>query len=187
MASKQMIYSQEARQNFLQGLSKLARAVKVTMGHQGRRFGPRKSNCPARSRTWARRWSTRSPRPTTRPATARPPRPCSAESDLPKASSYVTAGANPMSLQRGIDRRRRRRQSKPSSDGFQGARARRPPQGRDRLGQRRRGDRRASSPRRSKRSARTAWSTSKKARRWRPSWSSSRACSSTRASSRRTS
>ncbi len=36
MASKQMVYSQEARQQFLEGLTKLARTVKVTMGPTGR-------------------------------------------------------------------------------------------------------------------------------------------------------
>jgi len=43
MASKQMMFSQEARQQFLEGLTKLANAVKVTMGPLGRNVVMQKS------------------------------------------------------------------------------------------------------------------------------------------------
>ena len=43
MASKQMMFSQEARQQFLEGLTKLANAVKVTMGPTGHNVVMQKS------------------------------------------------------------------------------------------------------------------------------------------------
>jgi chaperonin GroEL len=43
MSSKQMMFSQEARQQFLDGLTKLADAVKVTMGPVGRNVVMQKS------------------------------------------------------------------------------------------------------------------------------------------------
>ena len=68
--AKQMMFSQEARQDILEGLSKLAKAVRVTMGPTGRNVIVQKSfgsprvtkdgvsvskeiDLPNRSRIWA--------------------------------------------------------------------------------------------------------------------------------------
>ena len=71
--AKQIKFDAEARQKILAGVEKLSNAVTSTLGPSGRnvildkKFGsprsprtaspsPRRSSCPIRSRTWARRW-----------------------------------------------------------------------------------------------------------------------------------
>ena len=91
MAAKEIRHSSDARERMLRGIDILAEAVRVTLGPKGRNvvldksFGaPRitkdgvtvakEIELSTSSRTWAPRWSRKSPpRPAPRPATA-PPR-----------------------------------------------------------------------------------------------------------------
>jgi chaperonin GroEL len=73
MAAKQLLFSEEARAKILDGVSQLARAVKVTLGPRGRnvvldkKWGSptvtkdgvtvrRRSSSTIRLSIWARRW-----------------------------------------------------------------------------------------------------------------------------------
>jgi hypothetical protein len=73
--------------------------------HQGRRHrrqGDRLSTTA--TRTWAPRWSRKSPaRPPTSPATAPPPRPSTPRPSIDEGLKNITAGANPNQIKRGID------------------------------------------------------------------------------------
>ena len=56
-------------------------------------------------RTWARRWFAKSlPRPAMSPVTAPPPPPFSLRRSSQEGLKNVTAGADPMTLKRGIDK-----------------------------------------------------------------------------------
>jgi chaperonin GroEL len=110
MAVKKIAYDQEARERIREGIRKLPSRSPSARGPQRR---PREEvrlptvtkdgvtvakeiELEDPTRTWAPRWSRKSPpRPPTSPATAPPPPPCS-----PRPSSEglknVTAGANPM-------------------------------------------------------------------------------------------
>ena len=66
---------------------------------------PRRSSCTTRSRTWAPSSSTPSPRrPATSPATAPPPPPSWPWRSIKEGLRNITAGGNPMAVQRGIDK-----------------------------------------------------------------------------------
>ncbi len=60
--AKQIVTGANSRQAILRGVNILADAVKITLGPKGRnaviekKFGPRRSSCKTRSKTWARRW-----------------------------------------------------------------------------------------------------------------------------------
>ncbi len=91
--AKEIKYNVEAREMLKEGVDALSNAVKVTLGPKGRnviidkKFGApqitkdgvtvaKRSSWRMRSPTWVRRWCARwRRRPTTTPATARPPRP----------------------------------------------------------------------------------------------------------------
>src|SRR5688500_17388435 len=95
MAHKELKYAADARKALEQGVDAVANAVKVTLGPRGRyvvldkKFGAptitndgvtiaREIGSRTSSRIRARSWCARSRRrPTTSPATARRPRPCS--------------------------------------------------------------------------------------------------------------
>jgi hypothetical protein len=105
MGQKQIMNHAEALLEMKKGVDQLADAVKCTMGPAGRHVVIEKSyggpsvtkdgvsvakevELPEPFESWARRWCTRSPRrPPTRPATARPPPPCSPRRSSPRASS----------------------------------------------------------------------------------------------------
>ena len=103
--AKQIVTGENSRQAILRGVNALADAVKVTLGPKGRNVVLEKS-CGAPtitkdgvtvakeielsdpSKTWARRWSMKSPpRPPTSRATARPPRPSLPRRSTAKAGS----------------------------------------------------------------------------------------------------
>ena len=120
--AKQLLFSDAARRKMLEGVDILAQAVGSTLGPTGRNVilrspsaarpsprtasrSPRRSNCPTRSRTWAPSSSTWSPRrPPTSPATAPPPPPSWPAPSTAKGSRYVTSGANPTAVRRGIEK-----------------------------------------------------------------------------------
>ena len=103
MAHKELKFSEDARRSLERGVNILADAVKVTLGPKGRyvvldkKFGAptitndgvtiaREIEVEDRSRTRAHSSSARSRRrPTTSPATARRPRPCSPRRSCAKA------------------------------------------------------------------------------------------------------
>ena len=121
MASKQMMFSQEARQQFLEGLTKLANAVKVTMGPTGHNVVMQKSwgapritkdgvsvskeieleqpfeNMGAKMINEVASKTSDSVGDGTTTATVL------AEAIYREGLKLVTAGVNPMSLKRGID------------------------------------------------------------------------------------
>src|SRR6185436_5514201 len=80
MAAKKIVFDQEAREAIRRGVKKLARAVKVTLGPRGRNVILEKSFGA----------------PTITKATLL------AESIYDEGLKNVTAGANPIALQRGI-------------------------------------------------------------------------------------
>jgi chaperonin GroEL len=204
MSSKQMMFSQEARQQFLDGLTKLANAVKVTMGPVGRNVVLQKSwgapritkdgvsvskeielpqpfeNMGAKMINEVASKTSDAVGDGTTTATVL------AEAIYREGLKLVTAGVNPMALKRGIDAAV---EAAVKSIASQSAKVK----GLDDIEKvatiSANGDGRSAScwPTRSRRSARRAWSRSKKARRSRPRRKSSRACSSTRATCRRTS
>ena len=66
---------------------------------------PRRSSSKTTTRTWAPRWSRKSPpRPATSPATAPPPPPSWPRPSSTKACKAVVAGVNPMLMKRGIEK-----------------------------------------------------------------------------------
>ena len=113
MAAKKIAFDQEAREAMQRGVAKLARAVKVTLGPRAATSSsrspsarppsprtaspsPRRSSSRTSTRTWAPRWSRRSPaRPATSPATARPPRPSWPRPSTTRACKAVVAGRQP--------------------------------------------------------------------------------------------
>jgi chaperonin GroEL len=121
MANKQMMFSQEARQQFLEGLTKLANAVKVTMGPTGHNVVIQKSwgapritkdgvsvskeieleqpfeNMGAKMLNEVASKTSDSVGDGTTTATVL------AEAIYREGLKLVTAGVNPMSLKRGID------------------------------------------------------------------------------------
>jgi co-chaperonin GroES (HSP10) len=96
-------YNTDARERILRGVQKLAHAVKVTLGPSGRvvvlekSFGAptvtkdgvtvaKEIELEDPTRTWAPRWSRKSPaRPPRTPATAPPPPPSTPRPSSPKA------------------------------------------------------------------------------------------------------
>ena len=105
MAHKELKYDADARKALESGVDVVADAVKVTLGPKGRnvvldkKFGSptitndgvtiaKEIELPTCSRTWARSSSRKSRRrPTTSPATARPPRRCWRRRSFAKASA----------------------------------------------------------------------------------------------------
>ena len=203
MAKKQIAYDAEAREAIRRGVKQLAKAVKVTLGPTGRivvlekslRLArpsprtaspwPRKSSWKTPTRTWAPRWSRKSPRKTSNVAgdgttTAT----IYAEAIFDEGLKNVTAGANAMELKRGIDKAveaivdELKKMSKPvkaSKEDRPGRHLRRQPGRRDRQDDRR-GHGQGRQGRRHHRRGRQG------PRRPTSTWS--RACSSTRATSR---
>ncbi len=205
MAAKQLQFDEAARQALLRGVEKLARAVKATLGPSGRnvildkKFGsptitkdgvtvakeieledPYENMGAQLVREVASKTSDVAGDGTTTATVL-------AEAIYREGLKNVTAGANPTSLQRGINkaveaivaetrqaspRRSRTARKSPRSPPS-------PPTGTPRSAR--------SSPTRWTRSARTASSPSKKPRASKPPSTSSKACSSTRATSRPTS
>ena len=121
--AKEIKYNVEAREMLKEGVDALSNAVKVnarpqrpqrhhrqevrcSANHQGRRDRRQGGRVGGRDRQHgcadgAARWRRR---PTTTPATARPPRPFWHRRIIGVGLKNVTAGANPMDLKRGIDK-----------------------------------------------------------------------------------
>ena len=123
MPSKQLSYSDEARQKLLAGVSKLARAVRSTLGPRGRNAVIDKGwgspnvtkdgvtvaeeielQGPIREHGGSARQGSRPARPATWPATAPPRRRCWPRPSTAKGSRTIAAGADPMALTRGIQK-----------------------------------------------------------------------------------
>ncbi|GIU97945.1 MAG: hypothetical protein KatS3mg013_1748 [Actinomycetota bacterium] len=124
MAPKLITFDEDARRALERGMDQLANAVRITLGPKGRnvvlekKWGAptvtndgvtvakeieledpsREDRRPAASRR-------RPARPTTSPATARRPRPCSPRRSSSEGLRNVAAGANPMALKRASSRR----------------------------------------------------------------------------------
>ena len=204
--AKQLLYTDDARKKLLAGAEKLAHAVGLDARadraerhhrqvvrrphrHEGRRDGLQ-GDRPARPVREHGREARQRRRPEDRPtspATAPPPRPCSRWPSTRKGCGS-SVGAQPDGGQARHRQGRRqggrapRREADAEADQEGGDAERRQPSPRTTT------RRSASSwPMRSRRSARTASSRSRRARPPRRSSTSSRGCSSTRATSRRTS
>ena len=120
--SKMIAFDEEARRALERGMNTLADAVRVTLGPKGRNVVlEKKWGAPTitndgvsiakeieledPTRRSAPSWSKRSPRrPTTSPATAPPPPPCSHRPCVKEGLRNVAAGANPMGLKKGIEK-----------------------------------------------------------------------------------
>src|ERR687888_2143672 len=83
MPAKQLIYRESARQRMLDGVEKLAKAVKVTLGPKGRNVASKTSEVAGNGTTSAT---------------------VLAEAIYREGLRNVTAGANPMGLKRGIEK-----------------------------------------------------------------------------------
>ena len=203
--AKMIAFDQEARDAMRRGVQKLARAVKVTLGPKGRNVILQKSfgsptvtkdgvtvakeiELEDATRTWAPRWSRKSPaRPATSPATAPPPPPSSPKPSSTKASRPSSRASTRVQMKQGIEKavdditaELKKMSIKIKSNAGDGpGRHRSPPTATARSAR--------CWPRPWKRSARTASSPSTKARASTPRSSGSKACSSTAATSRRTS
>ncbi len=199
--AKQITYGEESRQAILRGVNQLANAVKVTLGPKGRnvvldkKFGsptitkdgvtvakeidlkdPLENMGAQMVREVASKTSDTAGDGTTTATVL-------AQAIYREGAKNVVAGANPMELKRGIEKRRRGRRRRDQEDGAPGL-GQHGGAGRHDLGQQRRDRSARSSPKRWTRSARTASSPSRNPRRSRRRSTSSRACSSTAATSR---
>ena len=153
MAAKQMLYDADARAAMLDGMAKLAAAVKVTLGPTGRNVllqksygGPKVTkdgvtvskeielpnpfeNMGAKmANQVASKTSDVAGDGTTTAVVL-------AEAIMREGLKNVTAGANPMAIKRGIDLAVEAAVGVDQGTGPQGQGQRRPPQGRHRLGQ----------------------------------------------------
>ncbi len=204
--AKQIIYGEESRQAILRGVNALADAVKVTLGPKGRnvvidkKFGsptitkdgvtvakeidlknPLENMGAQMVREVASKTSDTAGDGTTTATVL-------AQAIYREGIKMVVAGANPMELKRGIEKAVEaivERAEEAVEASRQGPKVDRPRSARSRPTATTPSAR--SSPRRWRRSARTASSPSKKPRAWRRRSRSSRACSSTAATSRPTS
>ena len=202
--AKQIIYGEESRQAILRGVNALANAVKVTLGPKGRNVVlDKKFGSPTITKdgvTVAKEIDLKDPLENMGAQMVREV--ASKTSDIAgdgtttatvlaqaifrEGAKNVVAGANPMELKRGIEKAVEVVVDELKKLLEAGQRAPRSPRSaRSRRTATRPSAR--SSRKRWTRSARTASSPSRKPSRWRPRSRSSRACSSTAATSRRTS
>ena len=205
MSAKQIAFDQEAREAMRRGVSKLARAVKVTLGPKGRNVIIQKSfgsptvtkdgvtvakeieledkyeNMGARMVTEVASKTSDVAGDGTTTATVL------AEAIYNEGLQAVVAGVNPMLMKRGIEKAVEDIVAKLKTMKHPRQEQEGPGKRRHHRRQQRHATSARSSPRRWTRSARTASSPSRKARRSRRTTSSSRACSSIAATCRRTS
>ena len=202
--AKQIVYGEQSRQAILRGVNLLADAVKVTLGPKGRNVVlDKKFGSPTITKdgvTVAKEIELKDPLENMGAQMVREV--ASKTSDIAgdgtttatvlaqaifrEGVKNVAAGANPMEVKRGIEQAVEAitEELKKLSQAGQGQHDR---PGRHHLGEQRSRPSARSSPKRWKRSAKTASSPSKRPRRSRPRSTSSRACSSIAAISRRTS
>ena len=202
--AKQIIYGEESRQAILRGVNALANAVKVTLGPKGRNVVlDKKFGSPTITKdgvTVAKEIDLKDPLENMGAQMVREV--ASKTSDIAgdgtttatvlaqaifrEGAKNVVAGANPMELKRGIEKAVEVDRQRAEEAGQAGQRPRRSPRSAPSRPTATTPSAR-SSRKRWRRSARTASSPSRKRSRWRPRSKSSRACSSTAATSRRTS